>query len=158
MSWIFASSGQSIWASASVLPMSIQSWFPLGLAGLISLLPKRLPRVFSSTTVQKHPFFRAQPSISSNSHIYTWWLERYSFDWMDLCRQSYVFAFNMLSRFVTASLPRGKSLLTLWLQSPSAVILEPKETICHCFHFSPFYLSWSDGTRCHDLCFSNVEF
>ena len=58
----FASSGQSIWASASasVLPMNIQGWFPLGLIGLISLQSKGLSRVFSKTTVQKHQFFGAQ--------------------------------------------------------------------------------------------------
>ena len=67
----FASGGQSIGASASVLPMSIQSWFPLGLTGLISLLSMRLSRVFSSTTIQKHPFFGTQPSLWSTSHIHT---------------------------------------------------------------------------------------
>ena len=54
MSQLFVSGGQSIGASASVLPMNIQGWFPLGLTGLIFLLTKRLSRVFSSTTVQKH--------------------------------------------------------------------------------------------------------
>ena len=47
-------------ASASVLLMNIQDWFPLGLTGLISLLSKGLPRVFSNTTVQKHQFFSSQ--------------------------------------------------------------------------------------------------
>ena len=55
--------------------MSIQGWFPLGLTGLISLLSKGLSRVFSSTTVQKHQFFGAQPSLQSNSHTHTWLLE-----------------------------------------------------------------------------------
>ena len=50
--------------------------FPLGLTGLISLLSKGLSRVFASTTVQKHQFFRAQPSLWSNSHIHTWLLEK----------------------------------------------------------------------------------
>ena len=62
-------------ASASVLPMNIQAWFPLGLIGLI-LQSKGLSRVFSSTTVQKHQFFSAQPSLWSNSHIHTWPLEK----------------------------------------------------------------------------------
>ena len=53
MSWLFASGGQSIGASASVLPMNIEGWFPLGLTGLISLLSKELSRVFSSTTIEK---------------------------------------------------------------------------------------------------------
>ena len=56
--------------------MNIQSWFPLGWTGLISLLSKRYSRVFSSTTVQKHQFFSAQPSLGSNSHIHRWLLEK----------------------------------------------------------------------------------
>ena len=67
--------------------------------------------------------------------------------------------FNMLSRFVIVFLPRSKHLLISWLQSPSAVFLGAQENkICHCFHFSPIYLPWSDGARCHDLPFLNVEF
>ena len=71
MSQFFISGAQSIGvsASASVLPMNIQDWFPLGWTGWISLLSKRLSRVFSNTTVQKHPFFSAQfsygPSLTS---------------------------------------------------------------------------------------------
>ena len=65
VSWFLASSGQSIGvsASASVLPISIQDWFPLGLIGLISLQSKGLSRVFSNTTIQKHQFFSAQQSL-----------------------------------------------------------------------------------------------
>ena len=63
--------------------------------------------------------------------------------------------FNMLSRLVIPFLPRSKCLLLSWLHSPSAVILEPpKNKVCHCF---PIYLPWSDGTRCHDLSFPNVD-
>ena len=78
MSQFFASSSQIIVpsASASVLPMNIQSWFPLRLTGLISLQSKGLSRIFSNTTVQKHQFFGAQPSLWSNSHICTWLLEK----------------------------------------------------------------------------------
>ena len=68
-SQLFTSGGQSIGASASVFPMSIQSWFPLGLTGLISLQSKGLSRGFSNTTVQKHQFFSAQPSLWSNCCI-----------------------------------------------------------------------------------------
>ena len=65
MSQLFTSGGQSIRASASasVLPMNIQGWFPLGLTGLISLQSKGLSRVFSSTAIQKHKFFGTQPSL-----------------------------------------------------------------------------------------------
>ena len=78
MSWLFISGGQSIGAaaSASVLPMNVQDWFPLGWTGWISLQSKGFSRVFSSTTVWKHQFFSAQPSLWSNSHISTWLLER----------------------------------------------------------------------------------
>ena len=61
--------------SASVFPMNIQCWFPLGLNGLISLEFKGLSRVFSSTTIGKHQFFSAQHSFWSGSHICTWLLE-----------------------------------------------------------------------------------
>ena len=72
MNQLFASGDQSIGASASVLPMHIQDWFPLGLTGLISLQSKGLSRVFSSsTTVQNNQFFSTQPSLWSNSHIST---------------------------------------------------------------------------------------
>ena len=67
MSQFFASGGQSIGASTSVLPMNFQDWFPSGLTGLISLQSKGLSRVFSNTTVQKHQFFSAQRSLWSNS-------------------------------------------------------------------------------------------
>ena len=78
MSQFFTLSGQSIGvsASASVLPMNIKEWFPLGWTGWISLQSKGLPRVFSSTTVQKHQFLCAQLSFWSNSYITTWLLEK----------------------------------------------------------------------------------
>ena len=77
MSQLLASGDQIVGtsASASVLPMNIQDWFPLGLMDLI-LLSKGLSRVFSSTTVQKVQFFGTQPSLLSSSHIYTWLLEK----------------------------------------------------------------------------------
>ena len=66
--------------------------------------------------------------------------------------------FNMLSRLVITSLPKGKRLLISWLQSPSAVILEPpKNKVWHCLHCFPIYFPWRDGTRCHDLHFLNIE-
>ena len=62
--------------------------------------------------------------------------------------------FNTLSSLVITFLPRSKCLLISWLQSPSAVILEPRKIVSHCF---PIYLPWGDGTRCHVLSFLNVE-
>ena len=90
-----ASGGQSIGvsASASILPMNIQNWFPLGLTNLISLQSKGLSRVFSSTTVQKHHFFGVQPPLWFNSHICTWLPER-PLPYMDISQQSDVSSFE----------------------------------------------------------------
>ena len=78
ISQFFTSGGPSMGtsASASVLPMNIQDWFPLGWTGWISLQSKGLSRVFSNTTAQKHQSFGAQASLWSNCHIYTWLLEK----------------------------------------------------------------------------------
>ena len=78
MSQFFSSGGQMIGVSASalVLPMNIQDWFPLGLTGLIFLQSKGLSRVFSNTTVQKRQFFGTQLSSRSNFHIHPWLLEK----------------------------------------------------------------------------------
>ena len=72
----FTSGGKSIGTSASVLPMNIHGWFPLGLTGLISLLSKRLSRVFPRTTIWKHQFFSTQPSLWTYSHICRWLQEK----------------------------------------------------------------------------------
>ena len=78
MSKCFTSGGQSIGASASasVLPMNIQDWFPLGVIGWISLQSKGVSRVSFSTTVWKHKLFGTQASLWSISHIHTWLLEK----------------------------------------------------------------------------------
>ena len=78
MSQFFVSGGQSIGVSASTsfLPMNTQDWSALGWIGWISVQSKRLSRVFSNTTVQKHQFFGTQLSLQSNSHIHTWPLEK----------------------------------------------------------------------------------
>ena len=122
MSQLFISGGQSIGVSAStsVLPMNTQDWSPLGWTGWISLQSKGLSRVFSNTTVQKHQFFGAQsPYMTTGQTI-------------ALARRTLVskvmsLLLNMLSRLVITFLPRSKCLLISWLQSPSAVILEPKK-------------------------------
>ena len=99
-------------ASASVLPMNIQDWFPLGWPGWISLLSKDSQRVFSNTTGQKHQFLSAQLSLWSKSDIHTWLLEKIT----ALTRQTFVvnvmsLLFSMLSRLVIAFLPRSYHLL-----------------------------------------------
>ena len=116
------SGGQSIGASgsASVLPMNIQDWFPLGWTDLISLQSKGLSRIFSNTTVQKHQFFSTQPSALSFLYdptltsIHDYW-KNHSFDEMDIVGKVMSLIFNMLSRLVIPFFPRSKHLLILWL-------------------------------------------
>ena len=156
---VFTSRGQIIGASASasVLPMNIQDWFPLDLTGLISLQFNGLSRIFSNTTVQASilrcsDFFMVQfshPYMTTGKIIA---LNRWTF-----VGKVMSLLFNMLSRFVTAFLPRSKRLLISWLQSPSAVILEFNK-VSHCFHCFPIHLPWSNVTGCHDVSFLNVDF
>ena len=138
MSRLFTSGGQSIGASASaaVLSVNIQGWFPLGLTGLISLLSKELSRVFSNTTVQKHHFFSVQPSsfLQRSAFLMVQLLHPYMTTGKTMALTRWTFfgkvmslLFNMLSKLVIAFVPRSKHLLISWLQSPSAVILEPKK-------------------------------
>ena len=128
--------GQSIgvWASTSVLPMNIQDWFPLGWTGWI------LRRSAFFIVQLSHPYTTPEKTIA---------LTRWTF-----VGKVMSLLFNMLSRLVINFLPRNKHLLISWLQSPSAVILEPQKIVSHCF---PIYLPWSDGAKCHDLSFLNVE-
>ena len=120
--------------------MNIQDWFPLGLTGLISLQLKRLSRVFNTLMSSK-------PSIIWHSAFF---IVQHSHPYMTtgktiaLTRWTFVgkvmsLLFNILSSLVIAFLPRNERLLISWLQSPSAVILEPKKikaiivspSICH---------------------------
>ena len=110
--------------SASVFPMNIQGWFPLGFTGLISLQSKGLPGVFSSITVWKHQFLHGESSLCYNPHIHTWLLEKPQLKLRTFVRKVTSLLFNMLCRLVIAFLPWSKRLLNSWLQSPSTVILE----------------------------------
>ena len=155
VSQLFTSGGQSIGvlASTSVLPMNTQDWSPLGWTGWISLQSKGLFKSLlqhhssKASSLRRSAFFIVQlshPYMTTGKTI-------------ALTRQTFVdkvmsLLFNVLSRF----LPRSKSLLISWLQSPSAVIWEPKK-VSHCFHCFPLCLPWSDGTRSHGLSFLNVE-
>ena len=115
-------------ALASVLPMNTQDWSPLEWTGWISLQSKGLSRVFSNTTVQKHQFFSAQLSSQSNTHIHTWPLEKpIALTRWTLVGKVMSLLLNMIFRLVITFLPRSKHLLISWLQSPSAVILEPRK-------------------------------
>ena len=143
MSQHFTSGSQGIGASASasVLPMNMQGWFPLGLTSLISLQSKGLSRVFSSSTVQKNKFFGTQP-------VYCPTLTSVMTTGKNIALTIWTFVgkvmsllFNMLSRFVIAFLPRTKHLLILWLQSLYTVILELKKI--KSVTVSPFLLLFS---------------
>ena len=137
ISQLFTSGGQSIEALVSVPSMNIQDWFSWGLTGLIYLQSKGLSRVFSNTTVQKHRFFSTQLSLWSNSHTHTGKAIAFVGKVMSLL-------FNMLSRLVIAFLPRNKRLLISWLQSPSAVILEPPK-------IKSFTVSTVSPSICHEV-------
>ena len=89
--------------------------------------PRDSQEFFSSTTVQKHQFFSAQPFLWSNSHIHTWWLEKPKFWLYGPLSAKWQLGFNTPSRLIIAFLPRSKHLLISWLQSPSVMILEPKK-------------------------------
>ena len=162
MSQFFPSSGESIGASASfsVSPFSEYSelisftmdWLDLlavqeTLKSLLQHHSSKAPIIWLSA------FFMVQLSLPHMTTGKT----------IPLTRQTFVnkvmaLLFNMLSRLVITFLPRSKHLLISWLQSPSAVILEPKKIVSHYFHCFPINLPWSDGTGYHDLSFLNAEF
>ena len=143
MSQFFSSGGQSIGisASASVLPMNIQGWFPIGLTSWISLQSKGLSRIFSqhhsskASILQCSAFFIVQLSYPYVATGKTIALTRWTF-----VGKVMSLLFNMLSRLVISFLPRSKCLLISWLQSPSAVILEPRKIVCLCFCCYSIYL------------------
>ena len=116
---LFTSGGQNIGALASALvfPMNIQSWFPLGLTGLISLQSKGLSRVFSNTTIWKHHYLALSllhgPTIT---FIYDYW-KSHIFDWTTFVSKVMSLLFNTWSRFVITFLSRSKCLLISCLQS-----------------------------------------
>ena len=145
MRQLFASDGQSIGTSASVLPINIQDWFPLGLTSLISLLSKRLSRVFSKPTVQKHQFYSAQLSLWPCMTRCTTTGKTKAFTRQTFVGKVISLLFNMLSRLAIAFLPRNKCPLILWLKSPSALILEPKK-------IKSLTVSIVSSSVCHKWC------
>ena len=138
-----------------VLPMNIQDWFPLRWTGWISLQFKGLSSVLQhhsskASILWCSAFFIVQLSHPIYDHWKTIALTRWTF-----LRKVMSLLFKMLSRLVIIFLPRSKRLLISWLQSPFAVILKSKNK--KVWHYFPIYFPWSDGTRCHDLSFLNVE-
>ena len=127
MSQLFTSGGQSIGASASVLPVNIQGWFPLGSTGLISLLSKGLSKVFTRTTICSLALGLLYGFIVQLSHPYMTTRTTIALTIQTFVGQVMSLLFNMPFRFVTAFYPRSKCILILWLQSSPSVILEPKK-------------------------------
>ena len=146
MGWLLALSDQSIGASASVFPMNIQGWSSCCPRDSQESSPA--PQFKSISSSERSRFYG--PALSS---VHDYWKNQLGL------MQTFVgkvmsLLFNTLSRFVIAFLPRSRCLLISGLQSPSAVILEPKKIkMCYCFHFFTIYFPWSDGTRCHGLHF-----
>ena len=161
MSQLFTSGGQSIGVSAStsVLPMNTQDWFPIDWTGWISLQSKGLSRVFFKHHSSKASFLLCSAFlIVQISHPYMTTGKNIALTRWTLVGKVMSLLLNMLSRLAITFLSKSMCLIKIsWLQSPSAVILEPKKIVSHCFHCFPIYLPWSDGTRCHDLSFLNVE-
>ena len=144
MSLFLASGGQNIGASASalVLPINIQDWFPLGWLDLLAVqgtLKSLLQHHSSKASILWHStFFIVQlsyPYMTTGKNI---GLTRWTF--VDKVMS---LLFNMLSRLAITFIPRSMCLLISWLQPPSAVILEPKKIkSAYCFHL--FAMKWRD--------------
>ena len=154
----FQSPGAS--ASASVLPMNSIGLIPFWI-DLFDLLDvqrtlRSLPQHHNSkaSILQHSAFFIFQLSHPYMTPGKTLVLTRWTF-----VGKMMSLLFNMLFRFVIAFLPRSKCLFNFM----AAVTIHSdfaaqEKKICHCFHFSHFYWAWSDGARCHDFSFLNVEF
>ena len=136
---------------SSVFPLCIQGSFPLRLTSLISLLPKGLSGVFSSTTVWRHHFFGILPSVWSTIHDY--WEDR-RLDYTDLCWESNVSAFQHTVS-VCHSFPAKKQSSSDFMAAVTIYsdLRAQEEEICHYFHIFPFYLPWSNGQDAMILVF-----
>ena len=158
-SQFFTSGGPSIGVSASAQSFQwifrtdfLQDWLVWSLAVQVTLKSLLQHHSSKASVLWCSVFFMIQLSHPYMTTGKTIALTRWTF-----VDKGMSLLFNMLSRLVTAFLPRRKRLLISWLQSPSTVTLEPKKIVCHSFHCFPIYLPWSDETRCHDLSFLNVE-
>ena len=144
ISQLFVSSDQSIGASTSILPMSIQDWFPLLLTGLISLKSKGLfKNLLQHHNLKASILWHSAFFMVQLSHPYMTTGKTTALTIWTFVGKVMSLLFNMQSRFVITFLPRSKRLLISWLQSPSPVILEPKKIkLVTAFHHC------SDGTGC----------
>ena len=145
----FASGGQSIGASASalILPMDIQDWFPLGWTQESSPTPQ-----FKSINSSGLSFLYRPTLTSKHDYWKTIALTRWTF-----VGKVMSLLLNMLSRLVIAFLPRSKCLNFMAAVTICTDFGAQVNKVCHCFHCFLLYLPWSDGTRCHNLSYPNVE-
>ena len=122
------SGGQSIEASASVLPVTIQGWFTLGLKCFDFLaVHKTLKSLLQHHNLKAWILWHSAFFMVQLSHLYMTTKKTVTLTMHTFIGIVMSLLFNMLSRFIIAFLPRSKGLLILWLQSPSTVILEPKK-------------------------------
>ena len=168
VNWLFVSGGQSTGASAlaSVLPMNIQYWFPLGLTGLFSsqskglfkslLQPHNLKASILRRSIErknwknwKHQFF----FMVQLSHVYMTTRETVALTIHTFVSKVMSLLFNTFATFVIAFLSSNKSCNFTAAVTVRGDFGAQENKVCHCFHFFLFYLPWSAGTRCHDLSF-----
>ena len=162
MSQFFTSGGQSIGVSpsTSVLPMYTQDWSPLEWTGWISLQPKGTLKSLLQHHSSKASILRRSAFFIVQLSHHTWPLEKT----IALTRQTFVgkvmsLLFNMLPGFFHLFSSKEQASFNFMTVVTIYNNLGAQENIvCHCFHYYPIYLPWSDGTRCHDLSFLNVEF
>ena len=147
VSQLLASGSQSTGASASasVLPMNIKDWFPVGLTGLISLRSKGLSRIFSNTIVQKHQFFGASAFFMVQlSHLYMTTGKTIALTRWIFVGKVMSLLFNMLSSFVMLLFFQGIFIFNAVAAATVCSYFGAQENkICHYFHFFLIYLPWS---------------
>ena len=120
--------------------------------------PRTLKSLFQQHSSKASILWHSAFFMVQLSHPYMTTAKATALIWRTFVGKVMSLLFNMLTRLVVAFLSRSKHLLILWLQSPSAVIMEPKKIVCHCFHCFPVHLPWSNESGCHDVHYLNVEF
>ena len=161
-----------IFCNASVLHIRLSKYWSFSFSispsneysGLLSfriesLQSKRLSSVFSNTTVQKHQFFDAQPTLWFNSHIHTWLLEK-PYLWVHRHLSAKECLYFLVCFYIAHSFPsKEQAFSTFRVEVNICSDFEAQEQkVCHCLDCFPIYLPWSDGTRCRDFSFLNAEF
>ena len=160
MGWLFASGSHSIGASASatVLPINIQGWFPLGLTGLISLkIQCTLKSILQHHNSKTSIFLLSDFCMVQFPHPYITTGKTVALNIWNFAGKVMSLLFNTLSRFVSFPSKERAPFNFMTAVTVGSDFGAQENKICHRFHFFRFYLLWSNGTRCHDLSFLNVE-